>query len=205
MNPASWRLWELAMDSARSSDTDTESVARLSSLVAGASKLDIDAALARLGREDRLISYLRDRALRLLQGASTGDPVLPMPAAYAQQFMRERELGHMPMGQAYAELARSVPELTDLESRVESWEKPDLNSSAGQLVYIAYQKDIRSETARLVGPAVGGPDAVLRSNTALSIVQRYLYSLLGNTELGDGTTSLFSAPTVMRRKIGGTQ
>jgi hypothetical protein len=205
MKPASWRLWQLAMDGARSDETDTEAVAQLSSLLAEASKLDIDAALARLGREGRPISYVQDRALRLLQAASNGDQVLPMPAEYAKQFSRERELGHLPMGQAYEDLSRLVPGLTDLENRVKSWEKPDLNSAPGQLFYIARQKDIRNETAKLLGPTRGGSDAVLRSNTALSIAQRYLYSLLGNTELGDASTSLFSAPTVIRSKFGGTQ
>jgi hypothetical protein len=205
MNPESWRLWQLTMDGAGSSETDMEVVARLSSSLAGASRLDIDAALARLGRKDRPISYRWDRALRLLQAAASGDQVLPMPTEYAQQFARERELGHLPMEQAYAELSRLVPGLTDLESRVKSWEKPDSNSAPGQLLYIARQKDIRSETARLVGPAVGGPDPVLRSNMAAGIAQRYLYSLLGNTELGDAMTPFFSAPTVMRSEFGGTQ
>jgi hypothetical protein len=205
MNGERWRLWQLAMEGARSNETDMEAVARLSSLLAAASKPDIDATLARLGREDTPISYLRDRALRLLQAASSGDQVLPMPAEYAQQFTRERELGHLPMGQAYEELSRLVPGLTDLERRVKSWEKPDLNSAPGQLFRIARQKDIRNEAARLLGPATGGSDPVLRSNTAASIAQRYLYALLGSTELGDATTSLFSAPTVMRSKFGGTQ
>ncbi len=205
MSPESWRLWQLAMDGARSGETDAEAVARLSSSLAGVAKPDIDAALARLGREDRPISYLRDRALRLLQAALNGDQVLPMPAEYAQQFTRERELGYLPMGQAYEELSRLVPGLTDLERRVKSWEKPNSNSAPGQLFYIARQKDIRNETARLVGPAVGGSDPVLRSNTAANIAQRYLYSLLGDTELGDASTSLFSAPNVIQSKFGGTQ
>jgi hypothetical protein len=127
-------------------------------------------------------SYVADRASRLLSAAAAGGSVAPMPRESADLFARERELGHMPLRDAFAHLAALDRALGELEHEVVSGRlKPDPEKGF-------------MTTEIPLGRTFAYTDPLLRSDLSLSIAVTYLEALAGG---GDLDTPFFS---MSRRK-----
>jgi hypothetical protein len=111
--------------------------------------------------------YVQDRAFRLLSAVAAAGPVEPMPPESAELFERERELGQLPLGEAFARLKALYPTLAEIEQDVVSGSLA-VNSERGISVF-----DVP------LGRAVGHADPLLRSDLALNVAIAYLDSLAG--------------------------
>jgi hypothetical protein len=97
--------------------TDEEAVERVRELV----RSDPDAARVTLRYVRRTMEFSRgydtDRAYRIIVAAMSGRS--PEPVQDAERFEHERELGWMPLEQAFETLLAGVPELAELRARAE--------------------------------------------------------------------------------------
>jgi hypothetical protein len=199
MSGDAWCAVGLAIDAARSGSSDDVAKETLARDIASTPQTAVAAALARLERSQGHVSYLRDRAKRLLQAAWSGEPVEMMPSENLEVFQREMRLGGMPMGDAYMELSKTEPGLLALQKMVA--DRSALGSrqgAAGESVSINSKREIRRRAGELVGPRSKQHDPLMRSNMALSIAHRYLYALGGDATFGDSQTPYFSAPNTVR-------
>jgi hypothetical protein len=200
MTAESWRIFRLTMDAARSSESDPRAAEALALTLSEASAGELNTVMARLKRGSP--SYLRNRAQRLLESVITGKQVALAPDEFAELFSREEQLGRLPMLEAYDRLSVLEPGLKTLEDTVRSWTPSSHeHDAANQLAHIRQQSEVRREAATLTGAQARLDDPILRSNIALSIAQRYLYALLGDTQLGDPDTPYFAAPAVLRSDL----
>ena len=105
--------------------------------------------------------YLHERARRLLVALRDGAPVQSVAPGLAAHLKREGHLGRLPLNEAFALLAESVPRLRELEA-------PGIKR--GQ---------VGREVRKLVGPASGNRDPLLASETAEWVAVRYLFLPVG--------------------------
>src|ERR1700733_6568309 len=198
MSGEGWRVFGLAIDAGCNESIDHVARETLAQDIKDMPESAVLAALARLERSQGQISYVRDRATRLLQAAWSGEPVTAMPSEHAELFQREERLGRMPMGEAYRDLSELEPRLKSLQSMVTSWDASGgQQRPAGALEIVKSKGEIRRRAGGLIGPRSHQDDPVLKSNMALNIVYRCLYALQGDTVLGDLQTSYFSAPNTL--------
>ncbi|HXO10605.1 MAG TPA: hypothetical protein VN880_21350 [Solirubrobacteraceae bacterium] len=109
------------------------------------------------------ISYLDDRAYRLLTAAVDGSSVRPIDPAVREQFLAEAQLGRMSLDDAFAYLVSLEPRLHDLlERRLEA---PGSKRNGFRFS--------RSEP-QLVGPLADSPHAVVNTDLARGVVVEYL-------------------------------
>jgi hypothetical protein len=164
--------------------TDEEAALRLGEVV----RSDRGAAEATLGYVRRIhdISrgYETDRACRILVGAIEGTPPEPARPEDADLFERERELGWMPLSQAFEQLASAVPQLEAIRGRAEELAASpesfgiERDTDGDGFVIPA---GVLPKTDGLVGPDSGHPDPLIRSSLAASVVGNYVTALLTHT------------------------
>lgn len=128
--------------------------------------------------------YETDRACRILVGAIEGTPPEAVRPEDAKLFERERELGWLPLAEAFERLAAAVPELEAIRVRSEEL------AASPELFGIEQEADgdglvipagVLPKTDGLVGPVSGHPDPLIRSRLASSIVANYVRALLTHT------------------------
>ena len=107
--------------------------------------------------------YIPDRAYRILIAATQQRPPDTADPNEAELFERERQLGWLPLDQAFRQLADTVPDLDALAARIQN--------EQGSRYILALQK--------LVGPRSSHPDPLIRSALALQIVSNYFSALRG--------------------------
>jgi len=138
-------------------------------------------ALWRGQRDD----YVKDRAFRLLSAVASGGPVEPMPVESAEQFERERELGQLPLREAFARLKELYPYLAGIEEDV----------IAGRVAVPPVKGGSGFEVP--LGRTFGHADPLLRSDLALNVAIAYLDAIPEAPGSMVLDTPFFSAP---RRK-----
>jgi hypothetical protein len=139
-----------------------------------------------------------DRAYRLLKSVLSNEEVGPMPTHSAYLFEREWQLGRAPLREAFEHLKLLEPRLHDIEINSLSVARQSVTESVTQ------RQAVRRRLNALLGPISQHPDAIVRSQLALSVASQYLAILTGDTELGDLDTPYFEAPvrTVVRAGTG---
>jgi hypothetical protein len=157
--------------------------------IAGVVKSEPDAADATLKYLSLVLetdrSYDVDRAYRILTAAIKGEPTQPIRAENAALFERERQLGWMPLSQAFKSLSEVVPELDAIRVYAEQAAR-----SPTEFGIARADKDqvvIRSgvgppnpshDADRLVGPKSQHPDPLIRSPVALRVAVTYPTAVL---------------------------
>ncbi len=155
-------------------------------------------ALAGLGEGGASLSYLRERARRLLASVVEGRPVGAIAPAYSDLLLRQKALGWKPIAEAYDDLAEFEPRLVEFRVTVESW----ANEHSVQGGHGIQTHKIRRLVRDVVGPKSKHRDSLVKSPFALDIVYRYLYALSGYTELGTLETCYFDAPNMATGTFG---
>jgi hypothetical protein len=121
--------------------------------------------------------YVGDRAYRILLAAATDTPVKPIDPAMEDRFAAERELGSLPLGDAFERLARLEPGLRELAEDA-SLSDPDLTK----------------HRVELVGIGARSKDPLLSSDLAASIVMQYVRARGGRSGEVDLSKSFFESP-----------
>jgi hypothetical protein len=134
---------------------------------------------------DRRDDYVHDRAFRLLSAVGAGRPVEPMPPESVELFERERELGSLPLREAFGRLKELYPYLAGIEKDVIS----------GRLVVPPGTGSSGFEVP--LGRTIDHADPLLRSDLALNVAIAYLDAVAGAPGAIDLDAPFFSAP---RRK-----
>ena len=108
-----------------------------------------------------------DRAYRIAQAAATGAPVEPVEPARGALFGRLQEMGEMPIGEAYAELLRLVPELAGVVDAAEPLPDGVLGGqreeAAAGVQRLRWGQRQRQRIASLVGPNAANPDPLVNT------------------------------------------
>ncbi len=132
--------------------------------------------------------YQGDRAYRLLEAAYNNEAVAAIAADVSDLFARERELGHMPLGNAFGCLTELEPRLNkvDLDTRGD----PDVIAPETLTRQTASGESI----SMLVGPSSQHPDPLVRSGIALNIASQFLAIQAGESGFGKADMSYFDAP-----------
>lgn len=164
--------------------TDEEAAARLGDVV----RSDRPAAEATLTYVSRTCDVSRgydtDRAYRILVGAMRGADPEPMRSADAEVFERERELGWMPLSEAFERLRDAVPQLEDLRDRAEQLAGSPESFGIGQDTDgdgLVIPAGVLPTAHGLVGRDCGHPDPLIRSSVAASVVAKYVTAVLTHT------------------------
>lgn len=178
----------LALDAAYSAASDEVAVRRLRDHVTS-HPAEARAALKLYAqRRDR---FDLDRAYRLLAAAVTGEAVQPIPSDRYGLFDRERQLGRMPLSEAFAVLADREPQLRNLAAAARS-----KAHSTGATH--SPDEDAETTTSWKAPPDENAQDDPLyRSELARSIATQYLAIVDGSHD-GDASSSYFALP---RKKI----
>lgn len=137
--------------------------------------------------------YLSDREFRLLAAIADGGPVRPIDPALADLFEQERELGQMPLADAYAHLAELKPRLLTLENEPVPPRPPDNADSDARKRAWKARGAYEDRLEHLVGIAANKNVPILRSDIAAGIVMQYLDVKAGLMP-GKLTDSYFNAP-----------
>ena len=154
--------------------SDEEARDRLRPRVAGNEQPVLD-AIEWLGlRRDE---YIGDRAYRLLLAAATDTPVRPIDPAMADQFAAERELGSMPLDEAFERLAEMEPGLRELPREASPRDR-----------------EFMKQRSELVGIGARSGDPLMSSDLAASIVMLYTRARSRKDPDLDLTTSYFESP-----------
>jgi hypothetical protein len=135
-----------------------------------------------------------DRAYRLLYAAMTDTPVQPIAADRRDLFLREEQLGRMPLSEAFGFLAKHQPVLYQLEKAT----RAAVEHVTQALTDEAKSRDDSVEAplhiSALLGPSAQDcTDPLLRSQIALSIASQYLAIVAGSHD-GDDSCSYFESP-----------
>jgi len=162
---------------------DTDAAARIGGLVR--SNPEAAAATLRYVRKTMTSSrsYETDRACRILEAAIKGTPPEPIRAEDLHLFERQRELGWMPLSQAFEQLCAAVPELAEVGARAEMLAASptefgivhDLDENV-----IVVPAGVLPTTHGLVGPKSSHPDPLIRSSLAATVAIRYVIAVLSH-------------------------
>jgi hypothetical protein len=164
--------------------TDEEAAVRVGEVV----RSDRRAAEATLRyvRRARDLSggYDADRAFRILVGAMNETMPDPIRIEDAELFARERELGWMPLSEAFERLRALVPELGEVRTRAE--ELADSPESFGivqdtERDRLMVPAGVLPTSGALVGRGSRHPDPLIRSSVAGSVVGTYVTAVLTHT------------------------
>ena len=129
-------------------------------------------------------SYETDRAYRILVAAMNGAAPEPVQAADAELFERERELGWLPLSEAFERLREAVPQLDAVRAQAEQLAaSPESfgirqDTDGNSLVIPA---GVRPTGKGLVGRDCGHHDPLIRSSVASSVVANYVTAVLTHT------------------------
>jgi hypothetical protein len=128
--------------------------------------------------------YDTDRAYRILEAAMKGTSPEPVRPEDAVLFQRERELGWLPLSEAFDRLCSAVPELAEIRTRAEELEaSPDdfgIVRNVEENVIVA-PSGVLPTAHGLVGPDSRHPDPLIRSSLAATVAARYVAAVLGHT------------------------
>jgi hypothetical protein len=126
-------------------------------------------------------AYVTDRAYRLVCAAIEDTPVQPVDADQREYFERERELLQLPNREAFARLARLVPELGEFVRQAAS-------PGGGDALANPFSRlSRRLDTA--VGPLSHHPDPLVRSWLAVNVVFTHLDEVSGRPPRGETLTT----------------
>lgn len=131
-------------------------------------------------------TYETDRAYRILVAAMQGASPEPIRPEDAELFERERNLGWMPLGEAFDHLSAAVPELEEVRSHAEKLAAdPESFGITRDEDEIVFPAGVRSsgtvDTRWLVGPESHHPDPLVRSPVARTVVANYDTAVLTHT------------------------
>jgi hypothetical protein len=124
-------------------------------------------------------NYAYDRAARILRAVLEDTPVAPLSGAHAELFEWEREIAHLPPGDAYAELCALEPRLHDLLARTPEWRRKAEHSRLSTIHRIRAVNRISRAVDRVLGPESGAEDPRLRSAVASGVAFNHLIGLVG--------------------------
>jgi hypothetical protein len=156
---------------ARSDLGDEDAAARLRAVI------EADRPSAGLSVErmaERRDSYASDRAYRLLVAAMLGSAVRPIHPDLQERFALERALGLMPIGEAFARLAKAVPGLADVAREVEKNQTTPVVDCVNRARALVDKNRHR-----------------LAARNATGLIITYLRIIAGDTSRGDVSTSYF--------------
>jgi hypothetical protein len=164
--------------------TDDQAAERVGQLV----RSDPQAARVTLRYVHRTMEFARgydtDRAYRIMVAAISRSRPEPVRAQDAERFERERELGWLPLDQAFAVLLAAVPELAELRARAEelaaSPEAFGIAKDADSGV-LTFPSGVKPTGDRLVGPDSRHPDPLIRSWLAASVLANYLIAVVNHS------------------------
>ncbi len=156
---------------ARADLRDEEATTRLREVIE-TDRVSAELSVERMAK--RRDSYTSDRAYRLLVAAMSGSVVQPIQPDLRERFAMERALGLMPIGEAFALLAKAIPGLTDVASDVER------NRATPAVVYFDRVRALVDENRERLG-----------SRVATALVMGYLNIIAGDTSRGDISTPYF--------------
>ena len=135
--------------------------------------------------QSRTNGYIPDRAYRIIVAAVRNTPPVAVSPENAAQFEREKELGWLPLEEAFSHLAAIVPELRTIAEQGAALPPPtDFDRSLTQ----AYRQ-VRRDAAKLVGPKSTNQDALVTGTR---------YSRLLMTSCLSTTTSYLGAHATSR-------
>lgn len=137
--------------------------------------------------------YLFDRAFRLLSAIAAGEPVRPIDPANAELFTQERELGQMPLADAFARLAELEPRLLTLDQEPPPFPNPDTADRKERKRAARARVDALDKLDDLLGADAEKGLPILQSDISASIARQYL-SVRAGTMPGNLTDSYFTAP-----------
>lgn len=170
---------EAALDGALSPDSDESIRVRLRGIARENASCLRD-ALVMLGVAPSADDYHTNRARRLLEAALEDRPVEPPPPDRVLIFEREKRLDELPLDDAYAELCKLEPRLSDLMAWAARHDqprpRPGLRAGAKDLRRLAR---LQNAVGELVGPAVASAEPLLRSPIAARVATTYVLSLDG--------------------------
>jgi hypothetical protein len=164
--------------------TDDEAAVRIGEMVRS-DRRAAEATLRYVSRaRDSSGSYDTDRAFRVLVGAMNGTTPVPVRLEDAELFERERELGWMPLSQAFERLRSAVPELEEIRDRAEqlaaSPESFGISQDADR-AGLVIPSGVLPTSGGLVGRGSRHPDPLIRSPVAGSVVANYVAAVLTRT------------------------
>ncbi len=189
-------LVDLAYELADSDADDEAAASRLRA--AFSQQKDSDRAVAysldRLARaRERRVG---DRAYRIAQAAATGAPVKPVEPACVALFGRLQEMGEMPIGEAYAELVRLVPELARVVDTAEPLpaakvQSPDAEAQKldDETLTLKWGHRQHQRIASLIGHDAAHPDPLVKTSAMAGLVVSYMRIVAGDDSLGTIDTS----------------
>jgi hypothetical protein len=131
-------------------------------------------------------TYETDRAYRILVAAMQGTSPEPIRPEDAHLFERERNLGWMPLGEAFDHLAAAVPELDEVRARAQELaadpQSFGITQDDNEIVFPAgVRSGVTADALRLVGPDSRHPDSLIRSPVAATVVANYVTAVLTHT------------------------
>ena len=164
--------------------TDAEAAVRIGEVV----RSDLRGAEATLRYvrrvQDLSRGYATDRACRILVGAIVGTAPEPIRPEDVDLFERERELGWMPLGQAFERLRLAVPQLESIRTRAEQL---GISPEAFGIRHDTERDDrvipagVLATADRLVGPDSAHLDPLIRSSVAAAVVANYVTAVIIRT------------------------
>jgi hypothetical protein len=131
--------------------------------------------------------YLGDRVFRVLNAALADTKPEPIPEERAEAFARERDLGDRTLKDAYGQLERLVPELTEIAAAMAAEGAP--THPDGQVAAMPPMPIKRIKA--LVGPKSSNAHPLVRSDLALSVVVAYMRAVGGGRNHLDLTAPFF--------------
>jgi len=154
------------------------------------------------GRERRV----GDRAYRITHAAATGAPVEPVESARVALFGRLQDMGDMPIGEAYAELVRLVPELAEVVDAAEPLPggapEGQRDEAAAEMQRLRWGQQQKQRIAALVGPDAAPPDPLVKTLAMGNLVVNYMHIVAGDDSLGTVDTSHREIQQARQKELG---
>lgn len=119
-------------------------------------------------------NYLGDRAFRLLRAVCNDRPIVGFDPNLADLFVRERDLGRMPLRDAMTSLAELEPRLAPLLSSQGSpvaFERGNREAMRSAVTWA------REQIREMVGLRAESDDPLLRSDISMGVVETFLLSV----------------------------
>jgi hypothetical protein len=166
--------------------TDEEAVERIRPIVQDHPR----AAQATLSHQTdiqrRTNGYIPDRAYRIMVAAVRNTPPVAVSPENAALFEREKELGWLPLDEAFSQLAAVVPDLRTMAEQVTALPATDSDGSLTQTY-----RQVRRDAGKLVGPHSTNQDPLIRSGLAQNAVRQYLDAIAHTPNARDPKRALW--------------
>jgi hypothetical protein len=167
--------------------TDQEAVEQMRPIVQDHRRAAEATLSHQAGIQHRTNGYIPDRAYRIMVAAVRNTWPVAVSPENAALFEREKDLGWLPLEEAFSQLATVVPELRTMAERAAALPPP--TDSDGSLTQ-AYRQ-MRKDAAKLVGPGSTSQDALVRSSLAQVVVRQYLDAIVRASNARDPQRSLW--------------